>query len=148
MKVIISKSAEQTKQIGAKLAGLLKPGDVVALFGSLGMGKTAFVKGLASELGIKEEAVSSPTYSLVHDYGGNPPLYHFDMYRVVTWDDLYSTGFFDYIDAGGILAVEWSENIEDALPDKIIKVEFERGQSDNERIIKITGDNIDENFCG
>lgn len=147
MKVIISKCVEQTKQIGAKLAGLLKPGDVVALYGSLGMGKTAFVKGLASEFGIKEEAVSSPTYSLVHDYGGNPPLYHFDMYRVVTWDDLYSTGFFDYIDAGGILAVEWSENIEDALPDKIIKVEFERGQGDNERIIKITGDNIDENFC-
>lgn len=90
---------------------------MLALFGGLGMGKTAFVRGLAAGRGLEAE-VSSPTFALVHEYGGQPPLVHFDMYRVTGWDDLYSTGFFDYIDAGCILAVEWSENVEGALPRK------------------------------
>lgn len=79
------------------------------------MGKTAFVRGMAKGRGLSAE-VSSPTFALVHEYGGQPPLVHFDMYRVSGWEDLYSTGYFEYIDAGCILAVEWSENIEAALP--------------------------------
>ena len=73
-----------------------------------------------------EAEVSSPTFALVHEYGGQPPLVHFDMYRVTGWDDLYSTGFFDYIDAGCILAVEWSENVEGALPEEALRFRFAR----------------------
>lgn len=119
--VIISHSPAETEEYGAAFAGELQPGTVVALYGDLGMGKTAFVRGLARGLGCSAE-VSSPTFALVHDYGGVPPLVHFDMYRVSGWEDLYSTGFFDYLDAGAILAVEWSENIEAALPPETVRI--------------------------
>lgn len=145
MNTFISHDFNQTEMIGQKLAKKLKKGDVVALFGGLGMGKTAFVRGLAKGLSIKED-VSSPTFSIVHDYGGNPALIHFDMYRVNTWEDLNTTGFFDYLDLNEILAIEWSENIESALPQNSICVEISKGESDDDRIIKITGENIDENF--
>ncbi len=145
MNTFISHDFNQTEMIGQKLAKKLKKGDVVALFGGLGMGKTAFVRGLAKGLSINEN-VSSPTFSIVHDYGGNPALIHFDMYRVNTWEDLNTTGFFDYLDLNEILAIEWSENIESALPQNSIYVEISKGESDNDRIIKITGENIDENF--
>ena len=98
------------------------------------MGKTAFVRGMAAGLGLDCTQVSSPTFALVNDYGGNPPLVHFDMYRINSWEDLYSTGFFDYLDAGAVLAVEWSENIENALPEQAIRVTFSR-ISDNQRQI-------------
>ncbi|MFY9197969.1 MAG: tRNA (adenosine(37)-N6)-threonylcarbamoyltransferase complex ATPase subunit type 1 TsaE [Acutalibacteraceae bacterium] len=145
MNTFISHDFNQTEMIGQKLAKKLKKGDVVALFGGLGMGKTAFVRGLAKGLSINED-VSSPTFSIVHDYGGNPALIHFDMYRVNTWEDLNTTGFFDYLDLNEILAIEWSENIESALPQNSICVEISKGESDDDRIIKITGENIDENF--
>ena len=145
MNTFFSYNSAQTEQIGKKLASKLKAGDVVALFGGLGMGKTAFVRGLARGLSISAD-VSSPTFALVHDYEGDPSLYHFDMYRVSTWEDLSTTGFFDYLDLNGIIAVEWSENIETALPENCIYVEMSKGENDNDRIIKITGENIDENF--
>ncbi len=138
MQKFITNSADETTELGRKLGQSLKGGTVVAFFGGLGMGKTAFTRGLAKALCVKEE-VSSPTFAIVNDYGGNPPLYHFDMYRVETWDDLYSSGFFDYYEAGGILAVEWSENIENALPENTIRVNIERGEHDNQRIITIDG---------
>lgn len=138
MQRFITNSAEETTELGRRLGIALKGGTVVAFFGGLGMGKTAFTRGLAQALCTKEE-VSSPTFAIVNDYGGNPPLYHFDMYRVETWDDLYSSGFFDFYEAGGILAVEWSENIENALPDNTIRVEFQRGEHENQRIITIDG---------
>ncbi len=116
-----SHSVKETEQIGAQIARSLRGGQVVALFGGMGMGKTAFVRGLAKGLNLNAE-VSSPTFALVHDYGGNPPLVHFDMYRISGWDDLDTTGFFDYLDAGAILAVEWSENIENALPPDAIRL--------------------------
>lgn len=123
MAVFESGSPQQTEELGARLARRLSGGRVVAFFGGLGMGKTAFVRGMASGRGLTAE-VSSPTFALVHEYGGTPPLVHFDMYRVTGWEDLYSTGFFDYLDAGGILAVEWSENIEAALPEDAVRVTF------------------------
>lgn len=138
MQKFITNSADETTELGKKLGQSLKGGTVVAFFGGLGMGKTAFTRGLAKALCVKEE-VSSPTFAIVNDYGGNPPLYHFDMYRVETWDDLYSSGFFDFYEAGGILAVEWSENIENALPENTIRVNIERGEHDNQRIITIDG---------
>lgn len=138
--VYYSHNVEQTYEIGEKLGQKLKSGDVVAYFGGMGMGKTTFTHGLATGLGINEKDVSSPTFALVHEYRGKEnTLYHFDMYRIESWDDLYSTGFFDYLDYGGILAVEWSENIEAALPDNSIRVTFKPGKNENERIIQIEG---------
>ena len=136
MDKFFSKSASETEKISSDFAKTLKGNEVLAMFGTLGMGKTAFVRGLASGLDNTSE-ISSPTFAIVHDYGGNPHLYHFDMYRISTWDDLYSTGFFDYLDMGGVLAVEWSENIENVLPESYIRIEFEKGEEDNERIISI-----------
>lgn len=138
MQKFVTNSEKETTELGRKLAGKLTGGTVVAFFGGLGMGKTAFTRGMAQVLCVKED-VSSPTFAIVNDYGGNPPLYHFDMYRVESWDDLYSSGFFDYYENGGILAVEWSENIENALPQNTVRVTFERGESDNQRVITIEG---------
>ena len=126
----------ETERLGEALAKELRPGAVVAFFGEMGSGKTVFTRGLARGLHCTE-AVSSPTFALVHEYGGEPPLVHFDMYRIATWDELDSTGFYDYIDRGCVLAVEWSENIENALPDNTVRVEIDRGENENQRIIAI-----------
>lgn len=133
MAVYLSHSVAETEAIGASLAATLRAGDVVALYGGLGMGKTAFVRGIASVMAPTAE-VSSPTFALVHDYGGTPPLVHFDMYRVESWDDLYSTGFWEYIDAGAVTVVEWSEQIEAALPATARRVRFERLSETDRRI--------------
>ena len=133
--VFRSESVAMTEEYGRNLARELKGGTVLALFGGMGMGKTALVRGIAAGLGLSAE-VSSPTFALVHDYGGNPPLVHFDMYRVTGWEDLYSTGFFDYLDAGAILVVEWSENIENALPENTVFVEI-KALEDEKREITI-----------
>lgn len=126
MKEYISKSPEQTEEIGTKLAETLNGGEVIAFRGDLGMGKTCFTRGLARGLGYIGE-VTSPTFNLVNEYiGGRLPLYHFDMFRISGWEDLYSTGFFDYIEAGAVLAAEWSENIENALDENAIIVEISR----------------------
>ena len=119
MPVILTHTPAETEDAGAALAAQLRPGDVVALYGGLGAGKTAFVRGLARGLRLDAE-VSSPTFALVHDYGGR--LAHFDMYRITDWDDLLTTGYYDYLDAGYILAIEWSEHIESALPPHALRV--------------------------
>lgn len=134
---LISHSADETEQIGEKIAKKLHGTEVIALFGGLGMGKTAFTRGLSRALGV-DDGVSSPTFALVNEYSGKYNIYHFDMYRVNSWDDLYSTGFFDYID-NGILVIEWSENIEGALPENAIRITIEKGESDDERIFEIEG---------
>lgn len=141
MSVFQSHGVADTVELGKKLGKKLRKGDVVAYFGPMGMGKTAFTHGLAEGLGIDEKNVSSPTFALVHEYRGEKnTLYHFDMYRISGWDDLYSTGFFDYLDNNEILAVEWSENIENALPDNCIKIYFSHGENENDRTIEIIGD--------
>ena len=90
-------------------------------------------------MGFSDE-VSSPTFAIVHEYlGGRLPLYHFDMYRVESWEDLASCGFFDYLEMGGVLAVEWSENIENALPDTALRLIFERGEQPDERFLELEG---------
>lgn len=136
-----SRSAQQTEQIGADFAAGLTGGCVVALYGGLGMGKTAFVRGMARGRGL-DARVSSPTFSLVNEYGGEPPLVHFDMYRVSGWEDLYSTGFFEYIDAGCILAVEWSEMIEAALPEDALRVRISYAGETSRRIEIEGGENL------
>ena len=138
----ISDSPEETEELGARLAKKLSGGEVVAFKGGLGMGKTCFTRGLAKGLGFNG-AVTSPTFALINEYiGGRLPLYHFDMYRISGWDDLYSTGFFEYLEEGGVIAAEWSENIENALPDKTVTVSFKR-IDDNTREILISGDCIE-----
>ncbi|MBS6163165.1 tRNA (adenosine(37)-N6)-threonylcarbamoyltransferase complex ATPase subunit type 1 TsaE [Hydrogeniiclostridium mannosilyticum] len=131
-------SPRETELLGERLAQQLKGGEVLALFGGMGMGKTAFTRGLAHGLDV-QEPVSSPTFALVNEYAGRLPLYHFDMYRVTSWDDLYSTGFFDYLETGGVLVIEWSENIEEALPENTVKIIFKRGNGENDREIEIEG---------
>lgn len=132
-----SESVAMTEEYGRQLAKELSSGTVVAFYGGMGMGKTAMVRGIADGLGLDAE-VSSPTFALVHHYGGNPPLVHFDMYRVTGWDDLYSTGFFDYMDEGAILVVEWSENIEAALPEQTVRIRIEK-VDDSTRLIMREG---------
>ena len=116
---VITKSPEQTELLGKKLAELLRPGDVIAYYGDLGAGKTAFTRGLAAGLGIRE-AVTSPTYTIVNEYlSGRMPLFHFDMYRLSSSEELFDIGWEDYLARGGVCAVEWSENVADALTDAI-----------------------------
>ncbi|MCH5202959.1 MAG: tRNA (adenosine(37)-N6)-threonylcarbamoyltransferase complex ATPase subunit type 1 TsaE [Oscillospiraceae bacterium] len=133
----ITNSVEETEKVAQKLASALKGNEVIAFFGGLGMGKTAFTRGLCSALDFND-GVQSPTFSLVNQYNGKYTVYHFDMYRINTYDDLYSTGFFDYLDTG-VLVIEWSENIENALPDDYIRIEINKGNESNDRIIKIEG---------
>ena len=138
MEKYISCSPEETEKIGFLLGSRLRGGEVIAYKGGLGMGKTCFTRGLAAGLGYKGE-VTSPTFALINEYlGGRLPLYHFDMYRVSGWEDLYSTGFFDYLEQGGVIAAEWSENIENALPENTITVTFDR-LGDEKREIIISG---------
>ena len=138
----ITHSPQETEALGERLGQRLPAGSVLAMFGGMGMGKTALVRGLARGLGFSGE-VSSPTFAIVHEYaGGRLPLYHFDMYRVEGWEDLSSCGFFDYLDMGGVLAVEWSENIENALPESAFRLPFRRGESPEERILVWEGEDL------
>ena len=110
-----SHNEAETEAIGARLAAVLNPGAVVAYLGDLGMGKTAFTRGLARGLGFTE-AVTSPTYTIVNEYtSGRLPLFHFDMYRLRSSEDLFDIGWEDYLDRGGVCAVEWSENVTEAM---------------------------------
>ena len=140
MNNIISKSTEDTEKIGELIAEKLCGNEVIAIFGGLGMGKTAFTRGLCRGLGVND-GVSSPTFALVNEYHGKYNIYHFDMYRVTSWEDLYSTGFFDYLD-NGVLVIEWSENIEGALPENAIRINISKGESDDERTFEIEGVDI------
>ena len=140
MNNIISKSTEDTEKIGELIAEKLCGNEVIALFGGLGMGKTALTRGLCRGLGVND-GVSSPTFALVNEYHGKYNIYHFDMYRVTSWEDLYSTGFFDYLD-NGVLVIEWSENIEGALPENAIRINISKGDSDDERTFEIEGVDI------
>ena len=130
---IITHSPQETEALGAALAKRLHPGTVVAYRGDLGAGKTAFTRGLARGLGCKE-LVTSPTYTIVNEYlGGRLPLFHFDMYRLGCSDDLFDIGWEDYLDRGGICAVEWSENVEDAM-EGAVSVNIEKLGEDDRKI--------------
>lgn len=138
MREFLTRSPEETEALGEKIAERLNGGEVIALFGEMGAGKTALTRGIARGLGVSG-GVSSPTFALVHEYRGRLPVYHFDMYRIGSWDDLYSTGFFDYLDSGGVLIVEWSENIENALPENAVRLHLRRGETDSQRILTLEG---------
>ena len=136
MEIYISESPQQTEQIAADFTKQLVGGEVIAFRGDLGMGKTCFTRGIASGLGYNGE-VTSPTFALINEYiGGRLPVYHFDMYRISSWDELYSCGYFEYTEEGGVVVAEWSENIENALPDNTWYVEFE-ALDENKRKITV-----------
>ena len=138
MTEFISHSPAETEDFAQKLGASLTGGEIIAFKGPMGMGKTCFTRGLARGLGFLGQ-VTSPTFALVNEYlGGRLPLYHFDMYRIEGWEDLYSSGFFDYMEMGGVIAAEWSENIEGALEDDVITVTI-RKLDDNTRKITVEG---------
>lgn len=136
----VSRCEADTEAIGRRLAEVLSPGTVIAYRGGLGMGKTAFTRGLAAGLGYQGR-VTSPTFTIVNEYeGGRLPLFHFDMYRLADADALFDIGWEDYLDRGGVCAVEWSEQVDDALPPDTVWVTLERApDSDTSRIITIEG---------
>ncbi|MBQ5346685.1 MAG: tRNA (adenosine(37)-N6)-threonylcarbamoyltransferase complex ATPase subunit type 1 TsaE [Ruminococcus sp.] len=137
MNEFLSKSVEDTEKFAEEFSKSLTGSEIIAMYGDLGAGKTSFTRGLAKGLEV-EQTVTSPTFAIVNEYSGNYPLYHFDMYRIENWDDLESIGFFDYINTG-IIIIEWSENIEGALPSGVIRVYIDKTDNDNERLIKIEG---------
>ena len=129
----ITNSPAETEAVGAALGNIINPGTVIAYRGDLGAGKTAFTRGLAKGLGCTE-IVTSPTYTIVNEYlGGRLPLFHFDMYRLRSSDDLFDIGWEDYLDRGGVCAVEWSENVDDAMEDAIY-ITIEKLGEDSRRI--------------
>ncbi len=136
----LTRSEAETEALGARLAEVLSPGAVVAYRGGLGMGKTAFTRGLARGLGCPGR-VTSPTFTIVNEYeGGRLPLFHFAMYRLTGADALFDIGWEDYLDRGGVCAVEWSEQVEDALPEDTVYVSIARSpQADSWRTITIEG---------
>lgn len=132
-------SPEETENLAARLAQKLTPGTVLAFTGDLGAGKTAFVRGIATGLGICER-VTSPTFTIVNEYeGGRLPLFHFDMYRLGGPDELYDIGWEDYLARDGVCCVEWSENVAEALGDDCLRIDLRRGENDTQRIITIEG---------
>ena len=136
---LLSHSESETEFFGEQLAKALSAGDVIAFTGDLGMGKTAFVRGLARGLGCRSH-VSSPTFTIVNEYNGPIPLFHFDMYRLHSSEELFDIGWEDYLSRGGICAVEWSERVADAFDPDVIRIHFARDEShDDWRVITITG---------
>ena len=136
---IITKSAEETQKFGSDFALKLKKGDVVALYGDLGSGKTQLVKGMCSQFGVKQ-VVNSPTFIIVNEYSSEKfaKIYHFDLYRMKSYDDVIDMGFDDYMINGDIVLIEWPEHIETALPDKTIKIHLAHSaENENYRYIRL-----------
>ena len=138
----LSHSTAETESIGASLGQRLLPGSVLAYRGDLGMGKTAFTRGLARGLGFTG-CVTSPTFTIVNEYEGRIPLFHFDMYRLGSSEELFDIGWEDYLSRGGVCAVEWSERVTDALPPDTVWVEIRRHpEEEGWRVITITGGDL------
>ncbi|MGN0269156.1 MAG: tRNA (adenosine(37)-N6)-threonylcarbamoyltransferase complex ATPase subunit type 1 TsaE [Candidatus Weimeria sp.] len=138
-----SHSREETIKFAANLAAKSKPGDVYTLTGDLGVGKTVFAKGFAKGLGVTEP-VTSPTFTIVQEYlSGRLPFFHFDVYRIEDPDEMEETGFYDYLDRGGVVLIEWAELIEDILPfpRTSIKIEKDLNGDDNYRLITVEVEN-------
>lgn len=139
MKEYITNSVEETLAVAEEVAARLSAGDIILYEGDMGAGKTHFTKGIAKYLGVDDE-ITSPTFALVNEYYGDVPLFHFDLYRIESYDDLYAIGFFDYLDRGGIIAAEWSENIAELKKElgEVISVFIEK-LSETGRRITVSG---------
>ena len=135
-KLYKSGSAEDTKKIAAEFAKSLKSGDVLCMSGDLGAGKTAFVQGLAAGLGVLDY-VNSPTFTIVNEYSGDLPLYHFDVYRIGDSSEMFDIGFDEYLDGDGVTVIEWAELIEDILPQSRYNITILKADEESAREIKI-----------
>ena len=136
MSEYVTNGEEETEALGRRLGQVLQPGAVVAFTGDLGAGKTAFTRGLA--LGVAGR-VTSPTFTIVNEYeGGRLPLFHFDMYRLGSSEELFDIGWEEYLARGGVCAVEWSENVADALGGDAVRVDIRRGEGDSVRLVSIS----------
>lgn len=136
MKVILN-NLEETEEFGIKLGKILKKGDIVCLIGDLGAGKTTLTKSIGLGLGVKEY-ITSPTFTLINQYKGRVPVYHFDVYRLENPDELYDLGFDEYFYGNGVCIIEWADKIEKLLPKDRIVLDIKRGKNVNERVISIT----------
>ena len=135
--ILTTRSAEETIKLGEKIAGRLKPGDMVALCGDLGAGKTTFVKGIAKGLGVHDyKYVNSPSFVLVREYKGRIPLFHFDIYRLEHLKDIEDIGYEDYLARKGVVVIEWSSKMKRILPDRHLEVTLKIKSAD-ERAINI-----------
>ena len=143
----VTHSATETEQLASTLAAQLQPGMILAFTGDLGAGKTTFIRGLARGLGI-ETPVTSPTYTIVNEYEGDMPLIHFDMYRLGSTEELFEIGWEDYLQRGGIIAVEWSERVEDAFPPETIRIQIEKTGETARRIAIVEPTGEESTLCG
>lgn len=134
---VISHSEEETIALAEKITSLFRPGDVIVLSGKLGSGKTVFVRGLAKALKLDENLINSPSYTVVNEYPGDKPLYHFDLYRIADESELYEIGWDEYLDRQGLIVIEWGEKAKSYLPDKYYQIKFEI-KDENHREIDIT----------
>lgn len=130
----ITGSPEETQRVAQELCRTLAPGAVLALYGELGAGKTCFIQGLAEGLGV-EQAVSSPTFTIINEYRSEPPLYHVDLYRIRSEDEALNLGLDEYLYGNGITAIEWAERVESLLPAKTIRIHLTMGDTPDERVI-------------
>lgn len=138
-------SADETREMGRALAESLQAGDIVALYGNLGAGKTVFVGGICDELGLDPAAVTSPTFTIVHEYqGASMPVYHFDAYRVDRVDEFYGLGYEEYFFGDGVTIVEWADRVEPLLPDHAIRIRIEHAGGDDRRIVHLPAAEPDE----
>lgn len=145
LKAIETFSAGETEKYGRKIGDILQPGDAVCLIGELGAGKTAFVSGIAKALGIKEY-ITSPTFTIVNEYFGKMPLYHFDVYRIENPEELYDIGYDEYINGSGVTVIEWADRIEDMLPGEYLRVCILKGSGDNGNHRTITVEPIGKTY--
>lgn len=135
---LISEQEETTYEIGFKLGTLLEAGDVVCLTGDLGAGKTTMTKAIAKALGVEED-VTSPTFTIVHEYLGRIPVYHFDVYRIRRLEEMEDLGYEEYFYGNGVCLVEWASEIESLVPEERLWIDIKRGVGDNRRILDIEG---------
>lgn len=133
----ITNSYEETERAAADFAGTLKGGEVIAMYGDLGAGKTAFVRGMARAIGISSH-ITSPTFTIVNEYEGRLPLYHFDVYRISDPEELYEIGYDEYIGSDGICVIEWAELIEDILPERYIRIDIRKNSAMGDDYREIT----------
>ena len=141
MKIFETNSYEETQKIAGDFGDTLKGGEVIAMYGDLGAGKTAFTQGLAKALGIKQH-VTSPTFTIVNEYEGRLMLYHFDVYRIADPEEMYEIGYDEYIESDGVCIIEWAELIEDILPDEYIKVTILKNDEKGDNYRTVSFENI------
>ena len=138
MRTVTIKNEEDTRRFGLDLAGKLKAGDIVALIGDLGTGKTTLTKYIAEGLGVTER-ITSPTFTIVGEHhSGRLPLYHFDVYRLESGEDMFDIGADEYFDAGGVCIIEWADQVAEVLPDETICIFIEYGEKEGERVYRCT----------